>query len=453
MDTVPKTSVDAFLSTSYGEAAYAVVDRLYDAGHEAWWVGGATRDLALGITPKDVDIATSATPDQMAVVFPDAKQDPLGLGSMRVKKGAYVFEVTTFREEGDSPNARHPSGVTFATREKDVARRDFTVNAIYYQPVSRETYDPTNGLQDLEEKLVRFIGNPAERIRHDALRMLRAVRLRATIGGQYHPETYSSLRDNAPLVESLSGARQLLEIEKMLAVPLPSRAFEDLWELGLLERFAPELHACKGIAQPADYHREGDVWDHLLACVDACRPDDGPDVRLAALLHDVGKARTFALDERIRFDSHASVSADLATAILKRFQAPAKRVQKIDWLVRHHMTMGIFEGLSDERKARWFFHPWFSELLQMFWIDVAGTTPSDFSLYDAIVKNYDAFLDAHPRPLKPLVSGTRIMQILGMRQGADVGEVLRALHDAQVRKEVTTKADAERFVRNHHPAS
>ena len=443
---LPKTAVDALLSTPYGEAAYGVVETLVDAGFEAWWVGGGTRDLALGIAPKDIDIATSATPDQVGKIFKDAKHDPLNLGGARVKKGAFVFEITTFREERDSSNARHPENVAFTTREEDVARRDFTLNAVYYQPVSRETYDPTDGLADAEEKLVRFIGEPGDRIKHDALRMLRAVRLRALIGGQYHPETYAALRANAALVGQLSGSRKLEELEKMLAGPKPSRALEDLWELGIMDRMVPELHACKGIAQPADYHHEGDVWDHMLACTDAFRPDDGADVRLAALFHDVGKAETFALKERIRFDRHASVSADTTSAILKRWQAPSKRVEKIDWLIRHHMSMGTFDGLSPERKAHWYYHPWFAELLRVFWLDIAGTTPSDFAFYNAIVRDYHAFVDAKPRPPKQLVTGARVMELLDIRPGEEVGRVLQAVHDAQARAEISTKKEAEALV-------
>lgn len=447
MQELPRELIDRLLGTPYGEAAYRVVERLEDAGYDTWWVGGGTRDLALGKIPNDIDIGTAATPERIGSVFKDAKQDPLSLGSMRVKMGRFVFEVTTFREDDEASDGRHPESVVFSTREKDAVRRDFTINAIYYHPVSREVYDPTGGLQDVGEKLIRFIGAPAGiRIKHDALRILRAVRMRALVAGQYHPETYAALRELAPLTEQLSGARQLEELEKMLAGPDPARALEDLWELGVLPYVAPELHACKGIAQPADYHREGDVWDHLLACTKAFRPEDDRDVRLAALFHDVGKAETFALKERIRFDQHASVSADIATATLKRWQAPKKRVEKIDWIIRHHMTMGTFLDLSDERKAHWYFHPWFQDLLRVFWLDIAGTTPSDFSLYDAIVQDYHAFVDAHPRPPKPLLTGARVMQLLGIGPGERVGEALKALHDAQMRKEVITKREAEEFV-------
>ena len=446
MKELPKKPVGALLATPYGEAAYGVVEALADAGYDTWWVGGGTRDLALGNVPDDVDIGTEATPERIAAVFRDAKQDPLSLGSMRVKRGGFTFEVTTFREETAASDGRHPEAIAYSTREKDAERRDFTVNAIYYHPISRTVYDPFDGLADIGEKLVRFIGDPTERVKHDALRILRAVRLRALLDGQYHPETYARLREQAALTAKLSGSRQLEELEKMLAGPNPARALEDLWELGILGHIAPELHKCKGIAQPADYHHEGDVWDHLLACTKAFRPDDDADVRLAALFHDVGKAETFELKERIRFDHHASVSADIATAILKRWQAPKKRVEKIDWLIRHHMTRGTFAELSEERKAHWYFHPWFSDLLRVFWLDIAGTTPSDFGFYERIVADYHAFLDSHPRPPKQLLSGAEVMDILGIAPGERVGEILQKLHDAQVKKEVTTKAEAKAFV-------
>ena len=441
-----KKTIDVLLSTPYGEAAYAACEKLKDAGFEAWWVGGAVRDIALGHVPNDIDIATNARPDNVKTVFKDAKEDPRSLASLAVKAKGFSLEVTAFRTESDESTGRHPAAIAFSTREEDVRRRDFTVNAMYYDPVSRVLFDPTDGLRDASEKLVRFIGDPSARIMHDALRILRAVRLRARMDGQYDPATYAALRDNAKLAGTLSGSRVLEELEKLLDTDRPSRGLEDLWELGILAVIAPELHKCKGIAQPADYHHEGDVWNHLLACTNAFRPDDDADVRLAALFHDVGKAETYQLKERIRFDHHASVSADIATAILKRWQAPSKRIEKIDWLIRHHMTMETFKDLSDERKAHWYHHPWFNDLLRIFWLDIAGTDPADFSFYDSIVKDHDAFVDAHPRPPKQLLSGEDVMRLLGIRPGEEVGKVLQALHAAQVRKEVTTKKEAETFV-------
>ena len=424
-----------------------MVERLTDAGFDTWWVGGAVRDMLQGNIPTDIDIATAATPDQIRVLFPDSASMPNELGSLRVPMGTFTFEVTTFREEDAVSDGRHPQSVVFSTREKDAARRDFTINALYFHPISRALFDPFAGEADLKETLIRFIGNPALRIKHDALRLLRAVRFRARLDGQYHPDTYRALQELGPLVETLSGARQLEELEKMLLSAHPDRALEDLWELGMLSRMFPELYACKGIPQPADYHHEGDVWEHTLQCTRSFREEDNADVRLAAIFHDAGKAETFSLKERIRFDHHATVSAKLAESALRRMQAPLKRIEKISWLIEHHMMMGSFADMHDERKAHWYFHPWFAELLQLFWLDIAGTTPAEFSLYDSIITDYHHFLNAHPRPEKTLLTGEELMQITGLQPGEKVGEMLQQLHDAQVRGEIRSKKEAEAFAR------
>jgi len=435
------------LRTPYGEAAFRVVAILSDAGYDTWWVGGCVRDMLEGHLPKDIDIATAADPNQVLACFEKGKEVPRPLGSVRIKQGKYVFEVTTFRKESTFSDGRIPESITYSNRQDDAARRDFTVNAMYYHPVSGELFDPFGGEADLKEKLIRFVGDPGERIRHDALRIMRAVRFRAKIDGQYHPQTYAALRDHAALTEGLSPVRKLEELEKLLKTPNAAKGLEDMWELGIMRHVIPELHKCKGIPQPADYHHEGDVWNHLLQCVQSFKDEHGADVRLAALFHDIGKAETFSLDERIRFDEHAGTSADIAGNVLKRLDISNKRREKIRWLIEHHMMMGSFSEMTDERKSHWYFHEWFPELLQLFWLDIAGTTPSDFSLYDSIVRDRDAFLNTHPRPPKALLKGEDVMKLLGLKPGKEIGSILEALHSAQVTKKVTTRKEAEAFVK------
>ena len=437
------------LSTPQGERGYKVVEKLFDAGFDAWWVGGCVRDMLLGEIPVDIDIATNALPQQITALFTRSDSAPAAFGSVRIRLGDDEIEVTTFREDDSSSDGRHPESVVFGKREEDAKRRDFTVNAIYWHPISRDVYDPFHGEADLDERLIRFIGEPAVRIKHDALRMFRAVRFRAKIDGQYHPETYRALQEQAQLVDILSGSRQLEEMEKMLGDPRPNRAFEDLWELGILKHFLPELHDCKGVPQPNDYHHEGDVWDHTLRCIAAFREEDDADVRLATLFHDCGKAETFSLKQRIRFDEHATVSARLAADALRRLQCPGKRIEKIEWLIKHHMMMATFGTIGDERKAHWYFHPWFRDLLRLFELDIAGTDPQNYKLFEEILRDYHDFLDRHPRPEKLLLSGDDVMEILGLRPGARVGEILKELHDAQVRGDVKTKRDARAFLRKN----
>ncbi len=440
-----KDIINNTLSSPHGERAYKIVVTLTDAGFDTWWVGGGVREMLQEKIPEDIDIATAAKPQEVAKLFKRSKDEGSEFGSTRILLGEDIFEITTFREDDEASDGRHPESVIFGTRQQDAKRRDFTVNAIYWNPISREIYDPFNGVADLKEGLIRFIGEPAIRIKHDALRILRAVRFRAKIEGQYHPETYAALREQAKMIEILSGSRIFGEVQKMLLGNHPDRAFEDLWEIGVLKYFLPELECCKGIPQPADYHHEGDVWDHTMQVLRSFTEEQGIDVRIAALFHDCGKAQTFSLKERIRFDHHATISADLTSKALQRLQCQKKRVEKIDWLVRHHMSMTFLE-MPEDRKAHWYFHPWFNELLQLFWLDIAGTDPADFSLYDKILADYHHFLDAHPRPEKPLLTGEDIMDILKIGPGEHVGKILKELHDAQVQGKVTSKAEAKEFI-------
>lgn len=432
-----------------GECAYKVVDKLRDSGAEAWWVGGAPRDMLLARIPTDIDIATSALPAAVKKLFPKHDDAAEKFGAVTVAVGGRTFEVTTFREDDAASDGRHPESVRFGGRAADALRRDATVNALYFDPVSRKLIDPCGGESDLRELLVRFIGDPATRIRHDALRILRMIRLRATIAGQYHPETYRAFVSEIHTLSVLSGMRILEELEKLLACPHPETGLEDLWETGALKLLIPELHKCKGVPQPKDYHREGDVWEHLKSCTTHYTDDHGADVRLAVLFHDVGKAETFSVAERIRFDHHAEASAKIAGTVLRRLAVPNLRIRKIQWIIEHHMMMDAFQKLSEERKAHWYFHPWFRELLQLMDLDIRGTEPGSYGLYDSIIRDYDEFLNAHPRPPRPLLTGDEVMDLLGLKPGEEVGKILAALRGAQTRKEVTTKAEARKFIESY----
>lgn len=445
--TLSREIIDRTLASDEGAAAYRVVETLLDAGEEAWWVGGAVRDMFLNAVPLDIDIAVSATPQRVKELFPEADISDAAFGTSRVSVGGHVFELTTFRTEGDASDGRRPATVAFGSRDEDAARRDFTINCLYWQPISRELFDPYEGEKDIGERLVRFIGDPVVRIRHDALCLLRAIRLRATIDGQYEPKTFAGLRSESRSLAALSGTRIFQELEKLLLCPRPTVALEDWLATGALAVVLPETDACRGVPQPRDYHREGDVLEHILHCVAAFEPDDDIDVRLAAFFHDIGKAKTFSLKERIRFDGHASASADLASEILTRLQCPSRRREKITWLIRHHMHMAFLE-LSEERKIHWYFHPWFADLLRLFRLDIAGTVPPDYTLYDRIVRDRDVFLDAHPRPEKPLLDGGEIMELLSVRPGEEVGRLSRELLQAQHDKRVTTKKEAIAFLKS-----
>lgn len=443
--------IDRTFHTKQGEQAYKVCETLFDAGFEAWWVGGCIRDMFLGQVPLDIDIATNALPTDICILFPKCDESAAAMGSILVSSLGEVLEVTTFREDSEVTNGRHPSSVQFTTKEKDATRRDITINALYWNPITSELWAPFEGEKDLNEKLIRIIGNPTKRLQQDALRLLRVIRFRALIQGQYHPDTFAALHKNAKNIEVLSGLRRFTELEKILVGPNPEIALEDLWETDILEYIVPELHACKGVAQPSKWHGTKDVWEHTLVAVSKYTADHLVDVRLATLFHDIGKPSTFTIeDDRIHFNDHARVGAEITKTVLQRLHAPKKRIEKICWLVAHHMMMGTFEELSIERKGHWYYHPWFVELLQVFWLDAAGCVNPNFELYDAIIQDYNTYLDEHPLPPKPLLNGSEVMDILGIQPGEQVGKIMKELYNAQIGGKILNKKSAEEFVQNYN---
>jgi tRNA nucleotidyltransferase (CCA-adding enzyme) len=311
-----------------------VIEVLRAGGHAAYLVGGSLRDVLSGRKPADWDLATDARPERIAELFPGSVYENR-FGTVAVRRDQDTFEITTFRRDHDYADFRRPHRVEFGdTIEVDLARRDFTVNALAWGGRPGNTLgleDPHRGLADLDQRLLRAVGDPAARFGEDALRMIRAVRLAATLGLTIEPQTLAGIETRAELVRHLSGERIAAELAKILAAPRPSLGLQPLAATGLLGWIAPELAAQRGLPQnkvPGE-----DLWDHTLRAVDAVSADR-PVVRLAALVHDIGKPSTFAED---RFVGHETVGATLAGELLDRLRFPRSTVERVVHLVRQHM--------------------------------------------------------------------------------------------------------------------
>lgn len=307
---------------------------LWDAGQAAYVVGGSLRDAALGRPAADWDLASDARPDRLLEIFPGSVYENR-FGTVGVRRDGEVFEITTFRSDHDYADFRRPHRIEFGdTVELDLARRDFTINAMAWGAPAGETpglVDPYDGLADVAGRVVRAVGDPGTRFREDSLRMVRAVRLAATLGFDIEPATLGALSRHAELVAHLSGERIAAELDKLLAAPAPSAGLRVLGDSGLLASISTELARQRGI--PQNKVTGEDLWDHTLRTVDAA-PPDRPVVRLAALLHDIGKPATFAEGH---FLGHDAVGAMLAGAFLDRLRAPRAVRDRVVALVRQHM--------------------------------------------------------------------------------------------------------------------
>lgn len=439
-----------------------IIEDLKKAGYEAYWAGGCVRDMLLGIQPKDFDIVTSAKPDDIERILEHTIPIGKQFGVILAIKNGHHFEIATFRSDAGYSDGRRPDAVEFTNAKEDALRRDFTINAMFYDPSTDQVMDYVNGQQDMRDKLIRFIGNPEERIKEDHLRILRAVRFKNNFDFQYHPDTYQAVKEHVHLIKNISPNRIADELNKMIMSKNPARAFEELFEIGALEIIIPELCKLKGLAQPLIYHQEGDVWDHSMKALNSLTDEDiDPDplpaepaslaLKWATLLHDIGKYETFAQDqERIRYNHHAEVGSEIAKKILTRLNFPNKIIDRVYWLIRHHMMIVPLVEMPDGRRRHWFLEPGFEELLELNRADTVGTTPIDLSLYEKLKLLYRHEIAKLKLMPKNLLKGEEIMKICNIKAGAKVGEILKELRDLQLSHELKTSAEAKQYLQKKY---
>ena len=410
------------------EQIEACVRALEDAGFAAYLVGGCVRDSLMGITPHDYDVCTAALPEQTSAVFRHIPQDFTGIkhGTVKLLTPGEEIEITTFRREGDYRDNRHPDWVAFVPNvREDLARRDFTVNAIAWSP-TRGFADPFGGIEDLKAGVLRCVGQPETRFREDALRILRGMRFAARFGFSVEEETLAAMIALAPLTDSLARERVYEELSGFLL----KAGAEDLLRFApILSQVIPELAPTVGFRQHSPHHAY-DVFTHT-AYVTAAVPADLA-LRWAALLHDIGKVPCFTRDEtgRGHFKGHAQAGARMADTVLQRLRAPAGVREEAVWLIEHHMSV-----LQPEKTMlrRWLSRYGREKLERMFCLQEAdmrgkGTSEHEHSSRYPRLRALLEQLDAREGriTLKSLaVKGGDLME-LGLR-GRQIGDCLNDL--------------------------
>lgn len=409
------------------------------AGHEAYLVGGCVRDLLLQKEPKDWDFTTSARPDQIQALFPDSFcNNDYGTVGIKVEtdiESIKVVEVTPYRSESGYTDARRPDSVTFGVSlEDDLARRDFTVNAIAYNLKKEKIVDQYNGLEDLRARRLKAVGTPDERFREDALRMMRAVRLAAELEFVIETETMASIIRNAERLKLIAIERILIEFIRILESKTPMQGIVFLQKLGLLTYLIPELEQGIGCEQGGIH--AFDVFEHLLRTMQAAA-DKGysTEIRLAALLHDIGKPatrRTGGKNKQYTFFGHEVVGERMTKIILERLKYPKEEALVIQKLVRWHMFFADPDQITLSAVRRTIVRigeDQIENLLNLRVCDRIGTgrpkeQPFRFRKYKAMVD--EALRD--PISVKMLkINGDKIMEITGEKPGKKVGYLLSAL--------------------------
>ena len=474
--------------------AEAILSRLRQAGYVAYLCGGCVRDALLGKKPKDYDIATSAQPDEVERLFP--KTIPIGkaFGVILVEGGdGGHYEAATFRADLGYADGRRPDAVRFSSAEEDAKRRDFTMNALFYDPFSEQVIDYVGGRADISAGILRTVGVPAERFAEDRLRLLRAVRFAARTGFAMEEGTRQAVADMADLVLSVSPERIAAELEAMLAGGFSRDAFAMLKDLGLLRAVLPEVDALAGVEQPPDYHPEGDVWVHTLlllaehdaavrgatgaldfsqvADVDAGRGMHRGDftggqylegvrechavmseasartLAWSALLHDIGKPATLTRADRIRFNDHDRLGAEMAVAVLERLRRPRRMIEWTYDLIRRHIHFSTLRKMRKSKLRRWLAEEVFPLHLELHRLDCVAS--------HRMLANWFFGLEswreerARPPQPEPLLRGGNLIAV-GIPPGPEIGRLLRLVEDARLEGTVSGQAEALDFARRLH---
>jgi poly(A) polymerase len=467
-------------------AAFSIAQRLREAGHQAFFAGGCVRDLLLGVVPKDYDVATSALPDRIVALFPKTFAVGAHFGVILVcqtiEDTEVATEVATFRNDGAYSDGRRPDAVRFSTSpEEDVRRRDFTINGMLLDPLAYEagagdadsaTLDYVEGREDLASGIIRAIGEPKLRFAEDKLRMLRAVRFAARLDYEIDDATAAAIHCHAAEIHQVSQERIRDELTRILTEGGARRGFEMLYHLGLLARVLPEVVRMRGVAQPPEFHPEGDVWTHTMLLLEKlpCASTDWLPSREAsrmarsasatlawgALLHDIGKPATFqppnpaVPGDRIRFNGHVEVGIRMAEVILERLRFSNDETAQIIALVKNHMRFGDVLQMRESTLKRFLRLPRFDEHLELHRLDCLSAH-GDLTLYDFARKHYEAEPAEDKRPA-PLLSGNDLIAA-GYRPSPQFKPMLTLAEDAQLEGTATTREQALALVQKQFPMS
>lgn len=421
------------------EQAGQLAQRLRTAGYAAYFVGGVVRDMLLEKPVADVDIATDARPDEIVAIFPNGVTVGAQFGVIKVPFRGNVFDIATFRSDGVYIDGRRPETVAFTNAAGDVARRDFTINGLLYDPVGKKIIDHVGGRADLKKRVVRAIGDARTRFTEDKLRMLRAVRFSARFDFEIEAQTYAAIVELAPLIAVVSAERIRDELVKMLTGPYPAKALDLLRGTGLLHAVLPEVAATIGVRQPPEFHPEGDVFEHTRLLLELLPADPPVELALAALLHDVGKPATQTFEDRIRFNNHPAVGARLAKNVMERLRFPNSVTESVVDVTRRHMDFKHVREMRPSKLKRFIRQDNFAIHLDLHRLDCLASHGN--------TDNYEFLIDymnhLAPEVVKPppLIDGYDLIE-LGGKPGPLFATILKEIEDGQLDGEIVSREQA-----------
>jgi len=421
--------------------ATRLVERLRAAGHEALFAGGCVRDRLLGKEAHDIDIATSARPEEIQKLFPRTVAVGAQFGVIVVLEDGGEFQVATFRSDGAYRDGRHPESVAFTNAEGDARRRDFTVNGLFFDPLTHQILDFVGGEADLRAGILRSIGDPHARFAEDKLRLIRCVRFAASLGFEIEAETWRALLERAPEITAVSAERIRDELVKIFSHPSRVRGFDLLDQSGLLAILLPEVEALKGCEQPPDFHPEGDVFVHTRLMLSLLPEQVSTPLVFSVLFHDIGKPPTFLIDEtgRIRFNGHESISASMTEKIFARLRFSNAETEATVVGVKNHMAFKDVQNMRVATLKRFLARPTIDDELELHRVDCQGSHGL-LDNYDFLLRKREEFSN-EPLIPPPLITG-RDLIAAGLKPGPHFKKLLDSAQALQLEGGLKTREDA-----------
>jgi poly(A) polymerase len=428
------------------EKATEIVTKLTLFGHQAYFAGGSVRDMLLGLEPNDIDIATSATPEEVADAFEKTKFVGESFGVSLVEIDRDTFEVATFRKESNYEDGRRPEVVELIKNvEEDALRRDFTINAMYLDPITGKILDFFNGKEDLANGKIRFVGNPYDRIEEDYLRLLRAVRFAACLDFELVGVDLSAIRKRSHLIEEVAKERVKIEFDKAFAAGAGPRFISLLWATDLLSHILPEVNELQHIEQDPKWHPEGDVLTHTVKTLKGVSKEE-PYLQWAALLHDIGKTETTErINGKITSKGHEKVSTEKALDIMHRMRFSNEEISKITYLIKNHMKLkssrmkiSKLKKLCDEGPA--------SDLVKLIKADALSTGRRNIDFSE--INRLEEVSNLPKAQIKPdsILTGKDLIS-LGYKPGPIFKEILEEVFSMQLDGEIKNIEEAKDLVR------
>jgi len=431
------------------KTAREIATRLRESGHIAYFAGGCVRDMVRDRIPKDFDIATDARPEVVQQLFSRTHAVGVHFGVILVLENNFQFEVATFRSDDAYIDGRHPSAVHFSSPEEDAKRRDFTINGMFYDPVAEKVIDFIGGCADIAAKLVRAIGDPAQRFAEDRLRMLRAVRLATILDYKIDKQTWDALLANAGSINEISAERIRDELIRIFLSPNRARGWDLLDSSGLMRAVLPEIDEMKGCKQPEQFHPEGDVFQHTRLMLSLLAEKVSVPLVCSVLFHDVAKPVTATVDEtgRIRFNEHDRIGAEMTEAIMERLRFSGAEIDATVEMVRQHMVFKDVPKMRVAKLKRFMARPTFEDELELHRVDCASSHRM-MDNYEFLLRKREEFANEPIIP-PPLVRGDDLIA-LGLKPGPKFGEILDAVETRQLEGMLRSREEALEWVKREY---